>query len=1597
MSEELEKKQDNRETKISNREDLFEQILAISDRKLILHCVRIIFECSVEDGLILMEKLKLGNEELVKIIASPSFIIKHREVFSGVADKIKPKKAQQKISANSKKKALADIIIDRDKQLKKAEKAEDWEEFTEELEAERDSLPQAEVVKKITNYYAPFLKTRKFAPKDVAPDKNYPRGEEVTGLGGETRRLRSSEQVADEALSQYALMLNGAHYIASVKNILTKYLKENNLSGEPNFSADELFVTKDVIEQECDRLNIPFVGVESRLKTARYSSFSAGVGRVEAEKGILKKLNEALKEKGKKAELVGDKYEIVDDEKAEKVEKKGKGFEEKILDYLESLEIDEKNVYEITKALTGIESPRADKLRKKVLEYVDFDNLVYKEEVDFGYPAIAGDIAKGLVGLDTDESWQIRQKVYDELILFIKQRKQKKSFNLENSIYALSRGLFAGLAGINSERAQKMRDNLFEVNRDTGFYISSIAGIDTDKAWQNRNEYLKLFSPGFEAQFFEDYLIGLDSDEAWRMRDKIFREIRDIENKSMRDSALLNQRKSCIAGLIGLESERAWQMREEALEEILDETLRFDDPFVEPLLKSLFGLTSERSMDMRRRLSEKGIDIYYTLVGNDLEYICDTWQKITGFDVDIDFKRNGVSAEFLTMFEKRNEVAFELKILEVVKGEKKVEEKEFDFEKFEEKALDYIEKLLSDGADKDWVVQGLAGLDSDRAWTMRERLFNEISNKGLIAIGLAGLDSDRAWAMRERFFKEGAAKRYDVVDGLAGLDSDRAWAMREELLKKISNKGWVTECLAGLDSDRAWAMREELLSDGADKSSVAVGLSGLDSERAWEMRERLLKEGVDKYYVAAGLAGLDSDRAWAMRERLLKEGADKSFVAIGLAGLDSDRAWAMREELLSDGADKGYVAMGLAGLDSDRAWTMRKELLNEGVFKHSVAIGLVGDYKTFVWQLKLKEKQQQQKLLNEEEKKLALINLLHNPNLEGISRHFGGTKSEVEEALKRKRESGRLLAESFKFTNFLNKLINRDPQLFLNDISAKKDRLTHLFVERLVDRIFPETKEREGNWRGFSGYSGIESGRGINRADPENYLQPGFGSEFFGGGAEGLNDNREIMEFRDPPNGIVVTGIYGDYNANSKNWNKIEFPLDAPITELVKEITATIPNVKNLNQVILPKPLEAKIIPERVKGFDAGGNEFDLQVEINKLGEVTVINKPKQVEKIAYSISVSTLPPPLEDLSQKDYNLYRQHLEVSNGRELTNSISTLPEDLELQLAEAIKDKSPKEQVIAIERLVRDLGYYDVNNQEVNQLKSGKSLEEQLYIMEQRLEELRQTNPDSDEYKGKRFAGVCADFAKITAMLLRRAGFASGMISGFGGQEKVVRVKHAHATAFVLWPDAEGRNRVISIDGTPDGLTGISTLSLIEKEVEAIKNERELSVEAIKEVEQIIKDLNNLDVESVRKMSNGELERVLNNILKYQVKESHLAIIERLFDYYWYTPVHELDLDNPYQQSEAVLELASAVERQRKRLIAQPEQDQTPAGNKLMQTMQEFLRRFETAGATEDKDSGLRLMEKIVELVQNDLSDLEKKSAYAVIAYLKAKNILGDKG
>jgi hypothetical protein len=274
------------------------------------------------------------------------------------------------------------------------------------------------------------------------------------------------------------------------------------------------------------------------------------------------------------------------------------------------------------------------------------------------------------------------------------------------------------------------------------------------------------------------------------------------------------------------------------------------------------------------------------------------------------------------------------------------------------------------------IAQCMAGLDSDRAWKMREELLGEGVPEGWIVIGLAGVDSDRAWEMREKLVEKKptfkGSKFYEfghVAESLIGLDSEQAWEMREKLIGK--NPRAVAESLIGLDSEQAWEMREKIKTLAwKDKREYHVGsveledfgtsvahgiaysLSGLDSDRAWQMREEIAQAAsadrravyhwLDKWTPAeldvGGVAGLDSERAWELREKWLRNG-DTGRVAGSLAGVDSDRAWEMRERFLKEGMP-GFAVSSLV-LDSDRAWQMIERIEKE--YPRFVAIGSINN------------------------------------------------------------------------------------------------------------------------------------------------------------------------------------------------------------------------------------------------------------------------------------------------------------------------------------------------------------------------------------------------------------------------------------------------------------------------------------------------------------------------------------------------------------------------------------------------------------------------------------------------------------------------------
>jgi hypothetical protein len=470
--------------------------------------------------------------------------------------------------------------------------------------------------------------------------------------------------------------------------------------------------------------------------------------------------------------------------------------------------------------------------------------------------------------------------------------------------------------------------------------------------------------------------------------------------------------------------------------------------------------------------------------------------------------------------------------------------------------------------------------------------------------------------------------------------------------------------------------------------------------------------------------------------------------------------------------------------------------------------------------------------------KLDLLNLVHNPDEQGIEAYL---KREDEQGREKKAvEASRRVAE------LLNRVLQEVPEAILPTAAARRDRAPDILADRLIAKTFPDVyyeAQRRNPFFGQGLFDFLQPGGSDYRVpNPSDYLQPQNFSLMAGGGQEQLKDDREVMRFREPMHQLVVTGIFGRYQNGT--WSRSSFPLRAKPLNPTHETTIILPNVKPGQDLALPKPLDAELIDERIRGI-RGDTEQPLTADQNSLGEATIRQIPK-VEQVAYSINVSDQSEPLKDISTKEYQSYHRSFTRLYGEDLQEKIANLPEEIDAFLtSDDFIKLEPKQKVIAIELFVRSIGYYDFDNDEVSQYKRGKSVEDKIMLSQMRLSELRSRHPEkSAEYHGKLFAGVCADFAEITCVILRRANFLAGVTSGFAPHGDTASIKNAHAAAFVLWPDTFNNNRAVIVDGTPSSgtdtrLEEISMPSLMQREHQAEAQIQEDVVQAEKEIDEML--------------------------------------------------------------------------------------------------------------------------------------------------------------
>lgn len=628
------------------------------------------------------------------------------------------------------------------------------------------------------------------------------------------------------------------------------------------------------------------------------------------------------------------------------------------------------------------------------------------------------------------------------------------------------------------------------------------------------------------------------------------------------------------------------------------------------------------------------------------------------------------------------------------------------------------------------------------------------------------------------------------------------------------------------------------------------------------------------------------------------------------------------------------------------------------------------------------------------DKRLTLLNAVHHPTKESIQNYHSLNQGNLEGEDELKKKKRGLLGKSVKVAQMFTKAIQEIPEAFINTMAAKMDKAPGVMADRLLSRMFPQTWADEHEVVRSLGKNPFSFGS--EQSDVRDALRPHGSTGLEGGGLENMLDPRVVLESREPLDKLVVTGIYGACDPNNGQWTKIHFPVTPAIAEPVAEITLTVPNTKGMKSCILPSPMDTRIIPERVKAIRKGKEE-SIEASVDAVGQASIENIQKSADKIVYSIQVGAYEP-LTEVSDKQYSRYKEMFERTHGQDLEVKLPGLPDEIEAELASPrFKDLAPKDKLIAIEKLVRSLGFYDFDNQTTKESKRSRPVADKMALMCLRVDDLLAQSPEmAQNLRGKEFAGVCADFALITCAALRKAGFLAGVMEGFKPSGKRIRMKDSHAVAFAVWPNETGGNRLVEVDGTPGGadprLADITQPTLEQKEATAKVQTREVVQKAEKDLQKILDVIESKDVEAIRQLENGSLERSLNALLRYKVKRHHVAKIEELLNVFWYGGLsRKMEKNEPAD----MLEIRKTIEEYltSAKVAGQESKEKIEAdGTRLFNTISEFVQRFMKSQKTKDPKQALELMDRVLDMARPSLEKTEEQAMAAVITYLKAKKV-----
>ena len=626
-------------------------------------------------------------------------------------------------------------------------------------------------------------------------------------------------------------------------------------------------------------------------------------------------------------------------------------------------------------------------------------------------------------------------------------------------------------------------------------------------------------------------------------------------------------------------------------------------------------------------------------------------------------------------------------------------------------------------------------------------------------------------------------------------------------------------------------------------------------------------------------------------------------------------------------------------------------------------------------------------------KLLNTLNLLHSKDRQEIGKFLFDHQNRSNIDAKTK---------SHPIDSLLKSMINKAPEIFIDQLAAKSDPPG--LAKKVFQQLFPETVRQEKSDE--SPDKILESPAGGITRKVQKEIDHALRETIKFPEGDPIDTGIEVMTLREPGDSFLVTGAYTSFDSETKEWRKCTLPMAPYLQEPCAVQTIVLHNVPQESTQVLPTPMNAEILPDRIKGLTSDDQEIRLTGKQTPVGETTITLPPEQnTKEVIYSLRQSLLPDTLEPITHQEYENFKRKFSNQERGELTAPLFRLPPECKAFLA-AIADHGSRQKVMDIETFVRQIAYYDFDNKEISKAKSNVNLDERFAIMKQRLKDIRNDKPDlRKDLANKLFAGVCLDDNILLIAMLREAGFMAGLLNGYkpDTDKKKVTTERAHAISFIIWPLADEGNkhfyRLVTVDGTPKGvnpdeqrqLSNIQSPSLVDKEELKEKMMEQLEEKETETLGELTKELKELAPEALKKLENGKLEKMLNKTSLYAVKPENVSHLNDLLNFWRYSGKMPTFYSELLDIEEVKTELRDLL-KEHYRTEPTPNREnlekyQRRVGDAMMQLMLDFIRRLEADPLVHDRKHAIESLQSMIDLSRDFMEPIEYQAATLILTYL----------